>query len=195
MALAILQPDVVEISAKIEAETLQVGQTHVLSFDWDIPSKATIDQAGIPVPLIQIDVPDSVELIGKVLTEHKKLAKNEFLRAPYERAVETKSSKIEFKLIAPPKDGDQIAINFMAYATLADGAVRFVRKRLAVPVTAHAVGKEVAIGDASWGKNNLVKVGEKVKPISLPQADGTQVDLGDMLGKSNILITTYRAFW
>ncbi|HNO78801.1 MAG TPA: hypothetical protein PKN33_12145 [Phycisphaerae bacterium] len=195
MALGIVQPNAVEISARIDATDLHVGQSYTLTLNWDIASNSSVDQAGIPVPLIQIDVPKSVELVGKVLNEHKELAKNEFLRAPFERALESKSSNIDFKLIAAPKDSDQIAINFIAYATLEDGSVRFIRKRIAVPVIAEGGGKEVAIGDASWGDNSLVKIGEKVKGVSLPQADGTQVDLGEMIGKSNIVLTTYRAFW
>jgi hypothetical protein len=195
MALGILQPHAIEISAKIDAEQLNVGETYQITFDWDIVSDASVGQAGIPVPLIQIEVPTSVELVGRVLKEHKELAKNEFLYAPFERTLDSKSSKIDFKLVAVPADADRIAINFMAYVTLGDGTSRFVRKRLAVPVVAKGMGTEVEIGDASWSGNNFVKIGDKVAGIALPQADGTQVDLGEMIGKSNIVLTTYRAFW
>ena len=195
MAMGILQPIAIEISAKIGAEQLNVGETYQLTLDWDVASDAAINKAGIPVPLIQIDVPESVELVGPVLKKHKELAKNEFLYAPFERALESKSSKIEFKLVAAPADTDRIAINFMAYVTMEDGTSRFVRKRVAVPVVAKGIGADVEIGDASWSGNSLVKIGDKVKPISLPQADGSQVDLGQMIGKSNIVLTTYRAFW
>ncbi len=195
LAIGLLQPSAVELSAKFDADELKVGQTYQLEFKWDVTSESAVDQAGVPVPLIQIDVPDSIELVGKELKEHKELSKNEFLYAPFERALESKTESIEFKLISAPAAGDHIAINFIAYSTAKDGTSQFIRKRLAVPVVAKAEGKEVEIGDAAWGRNNFGKIGEQVKPISIPQADGTKVDLGDILGKSNLIITTYRAFW
>ena len=195
LALGVLQPNAIEVSATINAEQLNVGETYPLTFNWNATTNASVNKAGIPVPLIQIDVPDSVELVGKVLTNHKELAGNEFLYAPFERALETESLTIDFKLVSAPTDGDQIAINFIAYATTSDGTSRFVRKRLAVPVVAHGKGAETEIGNASWGGNNFAKIGDKVEAIALPQADGTQVDLGELIGKSNIIITTYRAFW
>ncbi|GJM26465.1 MAG: hypothetical protein DHS20C16_28800 [Phycisphaerae bacterium] len=195
MALGILQPNAIEISAKIDAEQLKVGETYHVTFDWDLPADASVENSGIPVPLIQIEVPKSIELVGEVLKEHKALAKNEFLHAPFERALESKSTRIEFKLLEAPTADDRIAINFVAYVDSEDGTSQFVRKRLAVPVVAHGAGVEVEVGDASWSGNGFVKIGEKVKAISLPQADGTQVDLAELIGKSNIIITTYRAFW
>ncbi len=195
LAVGLMQPSAVELSARLNADELKVGETYQLEFNWDVASDAAVDQAGVPVPLIQIDVPDSVELVGKALKGHKELAKNEFLYAPYERALEAKSESIAFKLRSEPKLEDRIAINFIAYSTAADGSSQFVRKRIATPITANADGREVEIGDAAWGRNNFGKIGDKVKPFSLPQADGSQVDLGEMLGKSNVIITTYRAFW
>lgn len=195
MAMGLLQPGSVSISAQISAEKLNVGATHRIVFDWKTDAGASVSEAGMPAPLIQIEVPKCVELVGEVLESHKALAKNEFLHAPFERALTSDSTTIDFKLLAKPRAGDQVAINFIAYAKSSDGTSEFIRKRIAIPVAPAAKGAEVEVGDAAWGKNSFAKIGEKVKPITLPRADGSQLDLGDWIGKSNIIITTYRAYW
>ncbi len=195
LTLGLLQPGAVEISAHMQGKALTVGETHSITFTWMVIDGVSVSEAGMPAPLIQIETPASVQLVGQVLETPKELSKNEFLRAPFERALESSSNAIEFKLLTEPSDGDQIAVNFIAYTKSGTKGSEFVRKRMVIPLAPSALGVETEIGDAAWSGNTFAKIGEKVKPLQLPRADGSEFDLNDWLGKTNIIITTYRAHW
>ena len=41
----------------------------------------------------------------------------------------------------------------------------------------------------------LLKIGDKAPAFNLPRPDGTAFDVSQWLGKKNVIVTTYRAFW
>ena len=79
-----------------------------------------------------------------------------------------------------------------------DGEVHdfFYRKRLELPVKAGADAVEGDSTDSTWGADEeLLDIGDKATPFVLPRADGSEFDLQSVLGRKNIIVTTYRAHW
>ena len=140
-------------------------------------------------------MPEGVTLEGKVLEAHRPLSRNGFLMAPYERMLEPGANEV--KLATTGDDAGPIAVNVVAYLRRGEtGPARFVRQRIEVPARAGATGTPADARTTTWGDDRAgLQVGDKAAPFSWPRADGTTVSLADHLGKRNILLTTYRAFW
>ena len=69
-------------------------------------------------------------------------------------------------------------------------------QRFELPLEPGVEAEEVAADESSWGVDEeLLQIGDKAVDFELPRADGTTVKLSDYLGKKNIIVTTYRAFW
>jgi hypothetical protein len=152
--------------------------------------------SGIPRPILQIDVPASVELEGKSLTEYRELSRNEFLQSPFERLLDGPRQTIPFKLASAPGADERISLNVLAYVTDKPGEdAWFARRRLELPLKAGAVATPAATEKSDWGREKLLQIGDKAEPFELPRADGSSVSLAEHLGKKNIVVVTYRAFW
>jgi len=196
LALSVASDSALTASARIDETELKVGSTADLVVDISVPEDLSISDAGMPKPLLQIQVPDSVRLEGKVLTTRKELSRNEYLSAPFERAVGPGSNRIAFMLTGTPQPGAHFGLNVIAYASNADGqGARFVRKRLEVPLKPGASSREVPPTESAWGNDSTLQIGQKAQAFELPKADGTRFDLENLIGKKNILVTTYRAHW
>lgn len=186
--------DRVSVSARIDADKLIVGQEAIILVNVDLRDGLSASDAGIPAPLLQIQVPRSVRLSGKHLTKYRELSRNEFLQAPFERMIEASPLEVGFKLLRKPRPDDVIHLNVLAYVS--DGEdVRFVRRRVAVKLEAGAVAEAVDATRSDWGTGDLLQIGSKAAGFELPRADGSTVSLGQFLGKKNVVVTTYRAFW
>ena len=185
------------INATLPAEHLEVGSTYSIQLDVHFPEAVVASEAGAPKPFLQIDVPPSVKLSGRVLTEFSDLAANEFLAEPYERLLGGPQTKIDFELIAEPKAGETIGLNVVGYVDAGEGSEPyFLRRRLELPVVAGAKAKEAKAENSNWGiDEDLLQIGDKLTGFSLPQADGTMVSIDDMIGEKNLILTTYRAHW
>ncbi len=185
----------IEVFSFLDAESLEVGRTYEIQIEYSLGSEVLASGAGSPAPFLQIDVPASVELTGPYYTEYKELAQNEFLQMPFERLLEENPARISFKLIAEPTPEERIGLNVIAY-TKNKGEAYFLRRRLEQPLTPFADSEAGDPENSSWGKDEtLLQIGDPVAPFVLPRADGTQVSLKDYVGKKNIVVTTYRAFW
>lgn len=189
----------VNIAAWIEADSLVVGQEYELFLELELAPGRTSGSAGIPAPFLQIDVPPSIKLGGKYVTGYRDLSKNEFLNEPYERLLRKLPAKIKFTLLREPSAGETIGLSVTGYASYKeDGEVHsfFYRKRLELPVEA---GADAVLGDSTdstWGADaELLDIGDEATSFVLPRADGSEFDLQSVLGKKNIIVTTYRAFW
>jgi hypothetical protein len=190
-------PAPLHVEATLPAETLAVGEAYDAALRVTLDDGWSAATAGIPAPILQIDVPACVELEGKVLTERRELAKNEFLDAPFERMLETGDNAIRFRLVSQPQAGDVIALNVVAYVREGDDEEAwFIRRRLHLPVEAGATAVEADAGDTTWGgERDTLHVGDAADAFTLPRADGSTISLGDYRGKKNVIVTTYRAFW
>ena len=191
--------DALQVSARIEAEALEVGQEYDVVLEVGMEDGWSASNSGVPNALLQIQVPPSVELSGEVLKTHRELSRNEFLQAPFERLIEEKTTRIQFKLRQKPSKKERIRFNILAYTSSSgDDDHWFVRQRYSLKLKPGAKAKRSRKAKAlrsDWGQQNELTLGEKIKPIGLPRADGSMVYLRKYLGKKNIIVTTYRAFW
>ncbi len=188
--------EVVTVSAVIQADALEVGVRYNIELNVEVRKGWSASGAGIPAPLVQIKVPASAQLVGKVLTGRRALSRNEYLRAPFERQLDAKATKIPFTLKRKPNAEDHFVLNVLAYVSTADKASsRFVRRRLRIPLTPNAVAEQLPPDSSDWGVTDHLQIGEAAAPFTLPRADGSTVSLARFLGKQNVVVTTYRAHW
>lgn len=195
-ALGAAPGEAFSVSARLDTASIAVGNKYEIVLDWSVGEGLSSDGAGVPAPILQIDVPRGVTLSGKVLKKYGDLAQNEFLQAPYARLLKESPARIEFKLRKELTDGDKIGLNILAYVGSSEsGEVTFVRRRLELEVAPNATATTAEPTTSKWGIGKRLHIGDKAAGFSLPQADGTKVALKDYLGKKNIIVTTYRAFW
>lgn len=188
--------DVVTVSAVIQADALEIGGRYDIKLSVEFHKDWSASGAGMPAPLLQIKVPPSARLVGKVLTDRRALSRNEYLRAPFERQLVAKATKIPFTLERKPDADDHFVLNVLAYVSSADKArSRFVRHRLRIPLSANAVAETLPPDASDWGGTDTLQIGESAAPFTLPRADGSKVSLSRFFGKQNVIVTTYRAHW
>ncbi len=193
---AVTPDDTFSVSARIDAGSLETGQEYDIVIDWKVSAGLSPSGAGIPAPILQIDAPGAIRLSGKILREHRELAKNEFLQAPYERLLKESPARIGFKLRKQPGDDESIGLNILAYVGSEEsGEAKFVRRRLELQIAPNASATDVDPTNSKWGKNKLLKIGDKAATFTLPTANGTQLTLKQYRGKKNVIVTTYRAHW
>ena len=60
--------EAIRVNAYVMAEELEVGKSYELAVEIELASGLSLTDAGIPAPVLQIDVPPSIQLEGKVLT-------------------------------------------------------------------------------------------------------------------------------
>lgn len=190
-----LPDDVVTVSARIEAESLSVGQTYEIILDVKFKDGWSGRRAGIKAPILQIDVPPSVKLIGKVLKTYRELSRNEFLQEPFERLAKKRRERISFELIKKPKRGEKFGLSILSYASESPNDAWFIRRRLSLPVAAKATSQPDSSTKSQWGEEDLLQIGDEAPNFELPRADGTTVTLAQFRGKKNVLLSTYRAHW
>jgi hypothetical protein len=192
----------VRVSARLEAKTLEAGAEARLIIELDA-GQAAVDGAGIPAPILQLDVPPSVKLEGRHLKTFAELARNEFLQEPFERLVKEFPAEVRFKLESVPAEGETIGINLIGYLKTEAGDA-FLRRRLELPISAGlagAVARVVSPEDSTWGDratkddDALLDIGDRAALFDLPRADGSRVRLEQFLGDKTIIVTTYRAHW
>ena len=94
--------DLVEVSARIAADRLVVGESYEIVIDLSLKDGYSASGAGVPAPLLQIEVPSCVVLKGKVLRGHRELARNEYLQEPFERRLSELPARIGFDLNVSP---------------------------------------------------------------------------------------------
>ena len=185
-----------EVSARIASDRLVVGESYEIIVDVTTKEGYSASDAGIPAPLLQIEVPSCVVLKGKVLRGQRELSRNEYLQEPFERMLSELPARIGFDLKKNPGPDDVFGLNILAYvgATSGDDAF-FVRRRLNLKVAGGAKADVSESGASTWGEENLLQLGDEAAPFKLPKADGKKVDLADYLGKKPVIVTTYRAHW
>ena len=188
--------DSIQVAAHLMTAELEVGQSYEFVVELEMEAGVSLSQAGVPAALLQLDVPPSVELEGKILTTHQELASNNFLQAPYERVLKELPSSIRFKLIAAPKDNETIGLNLTGYVSGRDGSTGFLRRRLELPLQGGASALVTNSRKSSWGiDKELLQIGDRAPDFTLPRADGSKLTLSAKFGEQRILITTYRAHW
>jgi len=184
----------VRVSARLVAETLEPGAEARIVIELDA-GEASAAGAGIPAPILQLDLPPSVELEGRVLKTYAELARNEFLQEPFERLLTELPAEIRFTLKALPAEKETIGINVIGYLKTESGDA-FLRRRLELPLRAGATAKTVSPQSSTWSTDEkLLDIGDRAALFDLPRADGSRVRLEQYLGDKTVIVTTYRAHW
>lgn len=149
-----------------------------------------------PTTLLQLDVPPSVRIEGRVIDDPRQLQRNEFVEEPWERQFDPTGGEVRFRLTGEPAADERLGISVLLFLEDEDGARTFVRRRVDLPLTGGAsVTTSAAATDSGWGRNGTLEIGQRATAHDLPRADGTTLKLEEMLGQRPIVITTYRAFW
>ena len=160
-----------------------------------LPESMDASAAGVPAPIVQLDVPASIRLVGEVLDTFQELSANEFLAEPYERLMKENPLVIPIEIVAEPGPKERLGINVVGYVRSGKEQY-FLRRRLEIPVRPLAEGEPVDPSNSHWGTDEgLLEIGDRAPSFLLPRADGSKVDLSAYLGKKNLIVTTYRAFW
>lgn len=188
--------DVVKMDMRIDSAERKVGESMRLFVSVDLKVGWSGNAGKVPSFILQVDAPGCVDMLGPRLDSIKKLSRNGFLRPPEEKMMEGRETSFEFRLTKAPAASDRFAVNLIGYVTDADNSdVWYIRRRMSLAFDKTATAKAVDAAPSSWGVGNELELGDKAVAFVLPQADGTLVDLKQYLGKKNIIVTTYRAFW
>jgi len=190
-------PDALTAGARLaRPEQMKKGASNTLVVRNEMKEGWSPSTAGIPNVIVQVKSPASVKLTGERETNLKKLSRAEFLRLPDERLSMDGKVEFPFEFVADPKPNERFEINLLAYVTNPDESdVWFVRKRIALPLTTGAESQPIDARDSSWGVGDELELGDHLPQPTLPRLEGEPLDLNRFIGKSNIVITTYRAYW
>jgi len=177
-------------------DKLATGQELELIVEIELGRGWSASEDGPGRPLLQLDVPETVRLSGRVLETYQQLSRNEFLEEPYERQATFGENPVRLTVLESSDEDDRLGINVVAYLRSPDGKATFVRRRVDLPVRTGASASSDSRADRSgWGRNGTLQIGDRAAALMLPRADGTEFDLSLVLGQRPIVITTYRAHW
>lgn len=188
LALAAALQDVT-VRAHVADGPIEPGTERTFTVELDVRDGASTGEAGLPAPFLQLDVPPGVTLTEPASTE-------QHVDRPYERLVEADSVTIPFEVDDALADDATIGVIVTAYVTGASGA-RFVRERVELPVDGGAASRPGDATDSTWSSpSRVLSIGDRVEPFELPLAEGVEpFDVGVVLGKRPVFLTTYRAHW
>lgn len=200
MALGEAPTDAMSVSASIDAKRLRRTGEYEIVLDIEIAEGWSATDSGVPNPILQIEVPKSARLSGRVIDSYKALSRNEFLMKPFERLVKPGTTTIPFKvkksIKKSTKTGESFGLSVLAYLKSPDdGKSYFVRRRVELPLAPKAVAVAGDPTNSKWGAEDTLHIGDKADDFSLPRADGSTRTLSEYLGEKNVIVTTYRAHW
>ena len=186
--------DIVTFSASLPAERIEVGGTYTIDVIAEANEAKGYRLAGLtrkPVPfLLQMKVPASIELTPA------KVQKGEHIRAPHEVPVENGRRQVEFRVKSPVGPDDAVVINLVGYVeTAAKDQAWLVRRRGQVTIRPGATLIPEPADRNDWHDASNLTIGARAVPFKLPDKDGKIYDLEQDLGRKNIILITYRAFW
>lgn len=180
----------VKLTAKLTADSLVVGQEYVLEVVAEPNAEKGYAFTGkrTPEPILQLRVPGCIE--------RAKTRNREFLRSPYELKLDGGRGQVRFTLASKPSPGDAIILSLTCYVeTDEKGSARLVRRRGRIALKPGAWLTPVPIGRGDWQETSTFALGDQASSFKLPDKDGKILDLDDYLGKKNVLLVMYRAFW
>ncbi len=172
------------------------GPDYSILIEFDLSADANRERIELTSPIVQLDVPESVRLNGPRRETHDHMRWSGFIEEPFEWLVEEGKVKVSFNLRKDVPPGTTIGLSFTAFVRIDDGANDyFLRRRLELPVRANSKSIPGDARDSAWGENAARwRIGDVVRPFSLPRADGSRFDASEHLGKRRIVLVTYRGY-
>lgn len=211
LALAgVPQGDHLDATAHVLTPTLAVGSE--AAFVVEIESTRPIDAswetttdhahaAGLRKPVLQLEVPESIELLDSYKPEEERTSRQDWLDfyfdRPYGRLVDANRIEIPFRVVSEPGTDDEIGINLVTYTEEKDPkSARLVRLRLQLEVAGGAKARRVTADRSSWGTRTRLHIGDRASDFELPSGWGETVRLSNFLGSGKpIFVMTYRSDW
>lgn len=148
-------------------------------------------------PLLQLDLPEGVAPAERPLETLKTRVdyQNHYLGFPWARSVLASELAIPLRI----DDGatGRIGLNVTTYldGDAPEDAV-FVRRRLELAVRDGAEAEVVDAVRTTWGRDDLVHVGDRAPDFDLPSGDGEALVLSQEIAKKQpVFLLTYRADW
>ncbi len=188
--------DAVKVTAKIMNQSWGPGEGGQIVIEVTTAKGWSTTETGLAAPLLQIKVPPSVKLLGKVLTSMTELKENEFIYSPYEKLLKDSRTRLPFTLEKLPDESETIGLTVLGYVSKkGDKIGYFFRERLELPLKSQATASEVDATDSTWGTLDVLQIGDKADDFELTSLEGETVSLSQYLGKKNVIVSTYRAFW
>lgn len=183
-----------------------VGKEYEIVLEVDLPGpilqgfpwQASNEPVSFNRPILQIDAPDCIELLGAA---PEKLESPEdfqlsFERFPYGRRIREAKTHIAFRLVSEPSRKDRLGLNLITYLGPVGEDDRassgFRRQRIMLRVKPGASAKGARTRRSDWGKSGTLAIGDRIEALSLSGNDGEPLDLAEILGKQNLLIISYR---
>ena len=196
----------VTFQARMPAEEMAVGGEYAIAveaapggaitpvFSWE----AGGERGGLRRPILQLDVPGCVELIGSVPDPLRTPGdfQLDFLRYPWGRRLMEPAEQVRFRLVSEPGPDDAVGLNLVVYpGTLGVDSAEdsgFERLRADLPLRAGASAAGAPSRRSDWGPGDLVQIGDEAPDFTLPKADGSELTLSQFRGHKNVLLVTYR---
>lgn len=188
----------------VSATLREAGVVHEAVVTLSLDEGVSARDSGIPGFIVQLDVPDGVELIGERVLTFEALRDNEFLMEPWERLVEEAELVVPLRLSPDASAGATLGINVVGYLSSATGEDdAFLRRRLELPLEPGATATTGDPRRTTWGPFGgelaapaPLAIGDPMPPITLPRlgsdAPGSTAPL---LGSTSFLLVTYRGHW
>ena len=108
--------DLVEVAARIAADRLVVGESYEIVIDFSLRDGYSASGAGIPAPLLQIEVPSCVVLKGKASSGPGFFLSSKPIRAGNSDSIRSKGScKYSFR------ESSRCPLNTLPFNTTQDG--------------------------------------------------------------------------
>lgn len=184
----------VTVTARLAADKLEIGPEYSFTVSVAVADGYTTTRTGGPPPILQIQAPPSIELIGAVRKSVAERSYRGFMYEPFARVIGPGSSTIRFTLRSPPAAGEAFGLNIVGYVAAGDGGpARFFRERRALPLAPSAEGQAAAAEPGAWSDEPILKLGDKAAPFVLKRFYQPDVSLTDFAGRP-LVITTYRSF-
>lgn len=196
----------VSFSATMPNSQLVAGEEYAIDVELDLPGTINphfmweegFEQTGLRRPLLFLDVPDCVELIGgppEPLQTPDDYQRS-FIHDPYGRRLLEASSTVRFKLLEKPGRKDRIGLNLVVYTGTLGTDTRedsgFVRLRAELPIRKRARAKAKPSKNSEWGPGDLLQIGDEAPDFDLPTPAGERLKLSSFEGEQNVLLVVYR---
>ncbi len=186
----------VQVSAKIISRDWGAGQRGQIVIEVITGDGWSTTETGLSAPLLQIHAPPNVKLLGKVLTSMTDLKNNEYIHSPYEKLLKESRTRLSFVIEQWPNMAEEFGLTVLGYVNRkGDNTGYFFRKRLALPLKPDARAREVAATDSTWGTLDVLNIGDKADDFKITSFQDRSVTLSHYLGKKNVIVSTYRAYW
>lgn len=193
--------------AEIPSKSLEVGEEYevvvTVEFDGEIaqqfPWEEGYDRSMAYRPLLQLDVPPCMELVGSPPAQMETPLdfQQTYQKLPMGRRMMEKEERIAFRLLEKPDPKDRLGINLVYYGGPIDAddaeTSTFERLRMDLKPKGGSRAKAKPSKVSSWTTNTL-QIGDTLRDLELPDYQGNPQSVHGMI-EDYLLVIVYRGEW